>query len=85
MLGLCVVGDTLLFNLSQEGVALLAGLESQAETQLVYSIVNSYTSLTGIRRVQFLQEGNSLESFSGWISLQEPLLRNPALVQQTLN
>ena len=85
VLGLCVVGDTLLFNLSQEGVALLAGLESQAETQLVYSIVNSYTSLTGIRRVQFLQEGNSLETFSGWIGLQEPLLRNPALVQQTLN
>ncbi len=83
--GLCVEKDTLLFNLSDEGASLLSSLTPQEETSLIYSVVNTFTERPGIRRVLFLKEGRALRSLSGRIDLREPLLRNPALIQQTLN
>lgn len=82
---LCVVSDTLLFNLSEEGASRLSSLTPEQENSFVYSIVNTYTALPGIRRVQFLKEGFTLRSLAGRIDLRDPLMRNPALIQQTLN
>jgi len=54
---------------------------SSAEILTIYSIVNTLTDLTSINRVQFLIEGQKVETF-GEMVFDEPFTRNEALIKQ---
>lgn len=54
---------------------------SAGESMLIYSIVNSLAETTGINQVQFLVEGNKVESFYGHIGITEPLQPNTSLIK----
>ena len=51
------------------------------EKLCIYSIVNTLTELDGIYRVQFLIEGQRIESF-GTVAVNEPLERNYSLIRE---
>ena len=52
-----------------------------AETLTIYSIVNTLTELSNISKVQFLIEGQKVETF-GEMVFDEPFTRNEALVKK---
>jgi len=74
-------GDTIVVNWRRSMLDKVSGLTENQERLMVYSIVNSLTSLKNVRRVQFLVEGERVESFGGRINIIDPLLSNPGLVR----
>lgn len=67
-------------NFSQNFAKTFQGRGSAGEIMTVFSIVNSMTELSNIKRVQFFIEGKTLESLGGHISITEPLIRNPGII-----
>ena len=57
--------DTVYVNLSQNFKEACADLSAKNEMLLVYSIVNTLTSMDGINKVQFLIEGEQVDELSG--------------------
>lgn len=53
---------------------------STGEIMTVYSVVNSLANLPGINQVQFLIEGNKVETLAGHIELSQPLKPDWTLV-----
>ena len=85
VLGVTVVDDVAVVNLTQAGVAALSTLSQEEERSVVYATVNTLTDLQGVRLVQFIAEDQTLRSFCGRIDLRQPLMRSPGLIQQTLD
>lgn len=56
---------------------------STGELMTVYSIVNSYTSLTEIESVKILIEGEGIVSLAGHLDLTEPLIYNQRLIDKS--
>ncbi len=54
---------------------------STGEMLTVYSIVNSLTELPGIVRVQFLIQGEVVDTLAGHIEISEPLERNSLVIE----
>lgn len=54
---------------------------STGERMTVYSIVNSYTSLSRVESVQILLEGEEVESLVGHLDLSRPLMYNQKLTE----
>lgn len=54
---------------------------STGEGMLLYAVVNSLAELPGINKVQFLVEGNKLETLFGHIETTEPLSPNWSMVK----
>ncbi len=75
-------GDTAFVNLSQGFKSACAELTPKSEMLLVYSIVNTITSMDGISKVQFLIEGNQTESLAGNMCLSNPFIRNYGIIKQ---
>ena len=53
---------------------------STGELLTIYSIVNSYTSLSEVQSVQILLEGQEVETLVGHLDLSRPLMYNQELV-----
>ena len=53
---------------------------SMGEGLAVYSVVNTLTSLPGITKVQFLVEGEAVESIGGHLFLREPIGRDESML-----
>ncbi len=69
--GICTV------NLSKDFAS--NSLGSAGETITIYSIVNSLTELENVKQVQFLIEGNKIESL-GHMDFSEPFERNESII-----
>lgn len=54
---------------------------SMGETFAVYSVVNTLTELPGVEKVQFLVEGQKVESIGGHIYVGEPMERDLELLE----
>ncbi|WHH58429.1 GerMN domain-containing protein [Petroclostridium sp. X23] len=72
--GICFVNLSSEFKDEHEG-------GSTGEIMTVYSIVNSLTELKHISKVQFLIEGQKLESFKGHLIFNEPFERDKTLIK----
>lgn len=72
---------TCFVNLSQEFVNKHTG-GSTGELMTVYSIVDSLTELDGVRKVQFLIEGQKLEVFKGHLIFNEPFEREESYISE---
>ncbi len=55
---------------------------SSGEQMTVYSVVDSLTELPGITSVQFLIEGQKVESIAGHIDTTIPIARDPSLLSR---
>ncbi len=55
---------------------------SAGESMTIYSVTNSLAKLDGIKKVQFLVEGNKVESLLGHMDTTEPVEPNLELVKQ---
>ncbi len=80
--GVTVQGDVAMVDMTSEMAAACRGMTPEAERNLVYSVVNTLCDMTGVRRVQFYVERQSVTSLAGHIDLSGPLLRNPGLVRK---
>lgn len=70
--GLCVV------DLSKEMRS--KSLDPMAETLAVYSVVNTLTQFSTVKRVQILVNGQKVESLNGKVLISEPLVRDASLI-----
>ncbi|MGI6705221.1 MAG: GerMN domain-containing protein [Clostridia bacterium] len=80
--GIAVEKDLVKLNLSRNFYEKSRGLGLAGESMLVFSIVNSLTELSNVKRVQFFIEGKTVETFSGHIDISAPLIRNPGIINQ---
>jgi len=80
LLSLSVAGGVARVNFSREFQTRHWGGTS-GETFTVYSVVNSLAVLEGINKVQFLVEGNELESLAGHIDLSGPVSPDRSLIK----
>jgi spore germination protein GerM len=78
-----VYEDTAYVNLSRGFKDACAQLIPKSEMLLVYSIVNTITSMDGINKVQFLIEGKQTETLAGNLCLSNPFIRNYGIIKQT--
>jgi spore germination protein GerM len=77
-----VYGDTAYVNLSEGFKDACAHLIPKSEMLLVYSIVDTITSMDGISKVQFLIEGKQTETLAGSLCLSNPFIRNYGIIKQ---
>ena len=74
--------ETLTLDLSANFKQNCADLSAEREMLLVYSIVNTLTELDGVKRIQFLIEGERVETLSGGIYLYNEFVCNPGLIKE---
>ncbi|MGI5838217.1 MAG: GerMN domain-containing protein [bacterium] len=55
---------------------------SAGELLTIYSVVNTLTEVPGINQVQFLIEGDKLDSLAGHMDIQEPLTRDENFIKE---
>jgi germination protein M len=82
ILSVDIYGDTAYVNLSQGFKNACVDLTPKSEMLLVYSIVNTITSMDGISKLQFLIEGRQTETLAGNICLSNPFIRNYGIIKQ---
>lgn len=82
ILSVAVYGDTAYVNLSQGFKSACSDLTPKSEMLLVYSIVDTITSMDGISKVQFLIEGRQTETLAGNMCLSNPFIRNYGIIKQ---
>lgn len=82
ILSVDIYGDTAFVNLSLGFKNACADLKPKSEMLLVYSIVNTITSMDGISKVQFLIEGNQTDTLAGNLCLSNPFIRNYGIIKQ---
>ena len=63
-------------------LSVLCDYDAAHERMLMYAIVNTLTELNSIKRVQILIDGEASDSLCGHLSISEPLLPNPGIVQR---
>lgn len=71
--------DTLLINLSNDFLNSLEKLDAKEEKQIVYSLVNSFCSINGIKRIRFFADGKPINSYKGNIFMNGEFLFNPEI------
>ncbi|MFZ5974892.1 MAG: GerMN domain-containing protein [Bacillota bacterium] len=52
----------------------------EEESILIYSIVNTMTDMPGVKRVQFLVEGETVDTLGGSINVRGPVMRNVGII-----
>ncbi|MGN0780042.1 MAG: GerMN domain-containing protein [Aristaeellaceae bacterium] len=78
VLGLGIENDTLLINLSPAFADALR--QSSHETLSCYSMVNTLCQATGVARVRFFFDGQSVETLAGMLYWSGEFLRSPGLI-----
>ncbi len=79
--GISIGGDTIVLNFSREFVDNHPG-GSAFELMTVYSIVNTVTEVSGVRKVKFLVEGKEVESLAGHMDLTQSIERDESLIKE---
>ena len=54
---------------------------SISEPIIIYSIVNSLTELDGVKKVQFLIEGEKINEYNGDLDFSKPFERNTDFIK----
>ena len=81
MLSVSVVDHVAYVNFSKEFRTKHWG-GTTGESHTIYSVVNSLTELDGIDKVQFLLDGDNMDSLAGHMETSEPLEPNMSMVQE---
>ena len=81
LLSVSISGDTAYVDFSLK-LSTLCDYDAEAEKMLIYSLVNTLTELKSIKKVQILIEGKVFKTLCGHLSVQEPLLPNPGIIQR---
>jgi len=81
LLGIQVEKGRATVNLSGE-VRERFNLGAMGEGYVIFSLVNALTELSHIREVQFLVEGEIIESIGGHFLLEEPFTRDESLIKK---
>ena len=81
-LGLQIVEDALLINLSQSFVDACKDLTRIEERNLVYAIVNTMTQIDPIKRVYFFTVGEQMSTLSGALEMKGAFYRNPGIIKK---
>lgn len=84
ILGLSLVGDTLLVNLSARCGKLIGAMTADQEQLACYAMVNTLGKATGAARVRFFFGGQMVESLGNTLYWAGEFLVNPSLIDQTL-
>lgn len=79
LIGFTSEKDTILLHFSDDFIASCQGLTPREEQLMVYSLVNTVSSLRGIRRVRFYVMDKQPETFSGSLYLPGEFLANPSI------
>lgn len=79
LIGFTAEKDTVLLNFSSDFIAACQGLSPEEEQLMVYSLVNTLSSLRGIRRVRFYVTGGQPDTFAGSLYLPGEFLFNPSI------
>ena len=56
--------------------------DAAKESIFIYSIVNTLTELKNIKKVQILIDGEIQDSLCGHLSIEQPLMANPGIIQR---
>lgn len=80
VLGVRVEDGVAVANLSSRFYGACQALDEAGERTAVYAVVNTLCELPGVDAVQFLIEGESVETLAGTIYLRTVLLPNPGAV-----
>lgn len=73
-----IISGVCYLDLSEEFLGDVADTKSD---QVVYSVVNSLTSLTSIEKVKITVEGEEIESYRGTVDLRKPLSFNSEIIK----
>lgn len=84
ILGLSLVGDTLLVNLSDRCADVIRTHAASWEQIVCYSMVNTLGRAMGASRVRFFFDGQMLEEIGGSLYWGGEFLVNPSLIDQNL-
>lgn len=80
IVGVSQVNDAIVVNFSGALLDSAKDLPPTQERQLVYGIVNTLTSLPGVKRVSLFIEGQQPETLAGSLFLPGEFLRNPEII-----
>ncbi len=81
ILGLQIVGDTALVDLSETFRAACQGMGQAEERNMVYAMVNTLTEMDGVTRVRFYVNGEP-SPLAGWLFMEGEFLRHPGLIRE---
>lgn len=84
LLGVALVGDTLLVNLSDRCAELIRTEAAGWESVACYSMVNTLGDALGVKRVRFFFGGEVLEELGGTLYWGGEFLVNPGLIDHPL-
>ena len=77
-----IAGDLMVVDFSERLVEQMQSAPPDDERTMLFAIINTLTSFTGVRRVLFLIEGERREWLaSETICILDPLMRNPGLIK----
>lgn len=79
ILGLQILGDTALVNLSTNFAQACEGMDATQERNMIYAMVNTLTELDGVSRVRFYVNGKQ-ESLAGHLFIEGEFLRNTGII-----
>ena len=79
LLGLAIVGDTLLINLSGHFAGLVKETNGQAEQLLCYALVNTFCSAKSLKRAVFFFDGAMLDQLGGTVYWAGDFLTAPGM------
>lgn len=82
VIGLQIVDDVMLINVSQTFADACAQLTAQQERNVIYTIVNTMTELSQVRRVCFFVNGKQVEALAGTMEMRGYFVRNPGIILQ---
>ena len=82
IIGLQIVDDVALINVSQAFADACADLSPQKERNVIYTIVNTMTELSQVRRVCFFVNGAQVASLAGSMEMRGYFVRNPGIILQ---
>lgn len=81
LLGVSFQGDTMILNFSSRLQELCQGMDSGAESRMVYAMVNTLAELPGVKKVCFYIMGRQPETFAGSIFLPGEFMPNLNIVE----
>lgn len=77
-----LAGDIAVVDFNGSIVEKLRDIDQKDESMMVYSIVNTLTNVGNVKRVQFLVDGERVQSLGGGsINVIDPLLKNPGILK----
>ncbi len=77
-----IAEDIVVLNFKEQILDKLKNLNPQDEYMMIFSIVNTLTSIEGIKKVQFLVEGKRANKLAqGEIDIIDPIIKNPGIIK----